>query len=234
MQQRIAECQVCLVPQRGELVIPGIDTAELLENLLRFLRAAAAHQGNTEIELGIARPLRVAFPVLQKRNGALEFTAVDQQLCLQHRGLALDMPGQLGADVVECPLCLIEVAPLAPDLGEEEPGPVTNFRIDVVRQQTLEYIRRLQVMPVGEIQATLQQLRLRGMLLELALMLCSQQAHDGREIVFLVEVEEYLAVVGFLHDDRRRLAVIRERRFYRRQKRQERDAKTENGVGSDQ
>ena len=78
------------------------------------------------------------------------------------------------------------------------------------------------MMPVGEVQTTLEQLRLRRMLLELALLLRSQQAYDRREIVFLVEVEKNLAVVGFLYDDCRRLVLTRERRRCRRQERQDR------------
>ena len=234
LQQRIPERQVGLVPQRGKLFVPGVDIAELFEDLLRFLHTATAHQGDTEIELRVARPLRIAFPVLQQRNRAIEIAAVDQQLRLQHRCLALDVLWQVVADVVERSLRLIEVPALAPDLREKEPGPVANFRIDVVRQQALEYIRRLEVMSVGEVQATLEQLRLRRMLLQLLLLLCGQQANDGREVVLLVEVEKHLAVMRFLYDDRRRLVLARERRRCRRQERQDQETTDEDGVASDQ
>ena len=50
------------------------------------------------------------------------------------------------------------------------------------------------------------------MLVEQALLLGCEQPHDGREVIFLVEVIENLAVVRVLYDDRLGVALTRKRR----------------------
>jgi hypothetical protein len=90
------------------------------------------------------------------------------------------------------------------------------------------------VVPVGEVQAALEQIGLGGMLLELTLLLCCQQPYDRRKIVFLVEVEEDLAVMRLLYDDGLGVILAGKNRPRRRQGRQDQKTADYDDVASDQ
>ena len=82
LEQRIAEGQVGLIAQGRQLLVPGIHIAKLCEDLAGLVHAAAAHEGDAEIELRVTRPLGLSFPILQQGNRPIIFAAVDQQLRL--------------------------------------------------------------------------------------------------------------------------------------------------------
>ena len=212
LQQRIAEREVGLVAQRRQLFVERVHATELVENLLRRVDVAAAHHRDAEIELRVAGPFGPAFPVRQHGDGALVTSAVDQDLRLQHLCFALQVVGQVFAQLCQSLFGVLEIATLLPDLGEKKPGAVAHFLVDVVGQQPFENASRFEVVAVRQVHTAEQQLGLLEMLGQLALLLCRQKPHDRRKIIFLVEVEKDLAVLRVPYDDRLRIVLRGQRR----------------------
>ena len=65
------------------------------------------------------------------------------------------------------------------------------------------------MMAVGQVQPTKQQLRLFSVVSQQLLLFRRKQAHDRREVVFLVKVKEHFAVLRVFDDDRFTIAVCR-------------------------
>jgi hypothetical protein len=131
--------------------------------------------------------------------------------------------GHLSLDLVQCLLRLSEITTLMPDLGEEEPGPVTNVLAHVIGEQSFEYLCCSQMMTIGKIHAAEQQFGFITMVFELSLLLRGQQADYRREIFFLVEVEKYFTELRVPYDSWFNFVVGRPRL------RRHRDSRQDNG-----
>ena len=94
-----------------------------------------------------------------------------------------------------------KIAALLPDLREEEPRAVVQRRLDGLLQHALEDFAGEPMLAVRQIQAAEHELGFGAVMLELAALLCREQARQRREVVFLEELEQHLAVREILHDD---------------------------------
>ena len=144
-------------------------------------------------------------------DGATVLSGVDKQLRRQHAPLRFHRVGKRVLYVGQRLQRFLVIAALPPDTGKEEPGAITDVGVDVVGEQLFENFGGAKVVPVGEIQATQQQLRFVPMLAQPILLAGRHQAYDRRKIVFLVEVEQDLAEVRVLDDSRFAIDVSGER-----------------------
>ena len=100
-----------------------------------------------------------------------------------------------------------EISALVPDLRQEKPGPVADLGVDVIGEQALENLRGIQMVTVRQIKSTEKKLGFVTVVFELRLLLRSQQSYNCREILSLIEVEQYFAVVRIFDDGGFRVAA---------------------------
>src|SRR5688572_1335454 len=88
-----------------------------------------------------------------------------------------------------------------PNLREEEPSSVVDLGLDRLLQDALEDLAGQPMLAVREIQAAEHELGFGAVIVELATLLRGHEARQRREIIFLEELEQDLAIGEILDDD---------------------------------
>ena len=153
LQIRVTQSEVSLITKGAHFLIARIELPQFIQNARRAVHVAAAHHRNSEVELRIVRPCVALRPVTEDSDRLRVIGIVDVKLRLQHVALRFEQLGQFTFNVVQRVLRFLEVAPLMPDLGEEEPRAVTNLGLDIPGEQALENFRSPHVMSVGQVQS---------------------------------------------------------------------------------
>jgi hypothetical protein len=92
-------------------------------------------------------------------------------LRLQHVSFCFENLRQFVLNVIQRILGLSQVAALVPDFRQEKPGAIADFGLDIVSEESFEYLGRVQMVPIGKVKAAEQKFRFFGVTFELRLLL---------------------------------------------------------------